>query len=80
MERWRPSREDEAFAWRRGMNPNGVVYALRQHWRAVSAAEGRTIDWSAVFRAWVLAHAIEAPLFSHYFNGSVVSHGPAPTI
>jgi hypothetical protein len=65
-EDWRPRHEDEAFARQHGMNPKDVAHALRHHGRAVSAVEGRTTDESAVFRDWVLRHAIEAP--------------PAPTI
>jgi hypothetical protein len=56
---WRPSREDETFALRHGMNPNGVAYELRHHQQAISAADGSTL-----FRDWVRGHAIEAP---HYF-------------
>jgi hypothetical protein len=77
---WRPSPEDETFALRHGMSPNGVAYALRHHWKVLSAAEGQTTDESTMFRDWVLRHAIEAPLFSHCFNGNVVFHGRAPTI
>ena len=65
-EGWRPSHEDEAFALRHGMNPKGVVHALRQQRRIVSA-NGGTPDWSAIFRDWVAAHAIEAPIIFPLF-------------
>jgi hypothetical protein len=61
-EGWRPSREDEAFALRHGMNPNGVAHALRHHRQAASDADG-----SAMWHDWVLRHAIEAPVIFPLF-------------
>jgi hypothetical protein len=54
LQDWRPSPEDQDFALRHGMNPNGVAYALRHHLRAVSAADG-----SALWHDWVRHHAVE---------------------
>jgi len=56
QERWRPGPEDETFARRHGMNPNGVAHALRRHRQGV----GGKIDES-LWRDWVECHAVEAP-------------------
>src|SRR6266702_3569425 len=79
-EGWSPSREDESFARRHGMNPKGVVHALRKERPADCDAKGGETDGSALFRDWLLRHAIEAPEISRYFNGNVVSPGPAAPI
>jgi len=47
----RPSREDEKFALRHGMNPKAVAHALR------GGRQAKSIRW----RAWVRRHAKEAP-------------------
>ena len=78
-EDWRPSPEDETFARRHGMNSKGVTHAIRtSRWSFPGPRAGRTDD-SAIFRAWIVCHAIEAP---HYFpiSGNVVSHGPVAPI
>jgi hypothetical protein len=71
-ENWRPSPEDEAFARRRGMNPKGVTHALRNDRPDGSDAKGGgSTDGSAVFRAWIEQHAVEAPrYFPVIFTGT----------
>ncbi len=49
-EGWCPSREDETFAGRHGMNPKGVVHALRKDRSANCDAKDGETDGSALFR------------------------------
>ena len=68
---WRPGRAELRFARKHGMNPNAVLYALRELARVACGL----IDWPKAWRAWVLRHAHTAISRNPLRPPSVDAHG-----